>query len=139
MITALLERLFYGRHDVASRSKVKQRLKFILAHDRAALTPQMFEDMRKEIMAVVSKYVELDEDALSIDLESNQRITSVTANLPIRSIREETPVEAPPIEFEQLAFELDGEIFSELAEPLELVELVELVEPVDPNSQTEVL
>jgi cell division topological specificity factor len=86
MITELLERLFFRKSDT-SRSKVKQRLKFILAHDRAALTPQMLEDLRREIMAVVSKYVELDDEGLEVSLESDQRMTALIANLPIRKIR----------------------------------------------------
>lgn len=86
IITEILERLFSG-HKSNSRGLVKQRLKFILAHDRAALTPQMMEDLRKEILAVVSKYVELDEDGLEVTLESDQRMTALIANLPIRKVR----------------------------------------------------
>jgi cell division topological specificity factor len=123
MITALIERLFFGRHD-PSRAKVKQRLKFILAHDRAAITPKMFEEMRKEIMEVVSKYVELDEETLSIDLESTQRITTVIANLPIKALKDETPTVAPPIEFEQLSIELDSLLISELPKLSEMFEFL---------------
>ncbi len=107
MITEILERLFAGRGHATSRTKVKQRLKFILAHDRAAITPQMFEAMRQEIVQVISKYVELDEDCIDIALETDRRSTAVIANLPIRAIRD-VPVEAPttpvaptaPMEFE---------------------------------------
>ena len=86
MIIELLERLF-GRDQNTSRTKVKQRLKFILAHDRAAISPQIFEQMRREIMQVVSKYVELEEENIEINLESDRDLTAVIANLPIRSIR----------------------------------------------------
>ncbi len=90
MISTLLDRLFQ-RSNVPSGAKVKQRLKFILAHDRAAIEPQVFEKMRHEIMRVVSKYVELDEGALDIRLESDKRMTALIANLPIRMVREELP------------------------------------------------
>lgn len=86
MIIELLERLF-GRDQITSRTKVKQRLKFILAHDRAAISPQIFEQMRREIMQVVSKYVELEEENIEINLESDRDLTAVIANLPIRAIR----------------------------------------------------
>ncbi|PZV14750.1 MAG: cell division topological specificity factor MinE [Pseudanabaena sp.] len=88
MISTLLDRLFQ-RSNVPSGAKVKQRLKFILAHDRAAIEPQMFESMRDEIMRVVSKYVELDEGSLDIRLESDKRMTALIANLPIRMVRED--------------------------------------------------
>jgi cell division topological specificity factor len=90
MISTLLDRLFQ-RSNVPSGAKVKQRLKFILAHDRAAIEPQVFENMRHEIMRVVSKYVELDEGTLDIRLESDKRMTALIANLPIRMVREEMP------------------------------------------------
>ena len=88
MISTLLDRLF-PKSNAPSGVKVKQRLKFILAHDRAAIEPQIFENMRHEIMRVVSKYVELDEGSLDIRLESDKRMTALIANLPIRMVREE--------------------------------------------------
>lgn len=90
MISTLLDHLFQ-RSNVPSGAQVKQRLKFILAHDRAAIEPQVFENMRNEIMRVVSRYVELDEASLDIRLESDKRMTALIANLPIKMVREELP------------------------------------------------
>ncbi len=90
MISTLLDRLFQ-RTNVPSGAQVKHRLKFILAHDRAAIEPQVFANMREEIMRVVSKYVELDEATLDIRLESDKRMTALIANLPIRMVREDLP------------------------------------------------
>jgi cell division topological specificity factor len=88
MISKLLDRLFQ-RSNIPSGTQVKHRLKFILAHDRAAIEPKVFDNMRCEIMRVVSKYVELDEGSLDIRLESDKRMTALIANLPIRMVREE--------------------------------------------------
>jgi len=117
MISTLLDCLFQ-RSNVPSGAKVKQRLKLILAHDRAAIEPQVFENMRHEIMRVVSKYVELDENTLDIRLESDKRMTALIANLPIRMVREELPdlvslFDEPTVEVvtsnssESLALEMD--------------------------------
>lgn len=89
-LSALLDRLFQ-RQNITSGTQVKQRLKFILAHDRAAIEPQVFDNMRHEIMRVVSRYVELVEGSLDIRLESDKRMTALIANLPIRMVREELP------------------------------------------------
>jgi cell division topological specificity factor len=85
MITEIFERLFFvnGR---GSRNDVKKRLKLVLAHDRSTLNASTLEKMRKEILIVVSKYVELDTDSLEFSIKTDSRMTALIANLPIRRI-----------------------------------------------------
>ncbi|MEO1622816.1 MAG: cell division topological specificity factor MinE, partial [Cyanobacteria bacterium J06632_3] len=116
LISDLLERFFGPAEDPHSRDDVKRRLKIVLAHDRLALDPQTLEMMRQEIIAVVSRYVEVDFDALEFSLATDQRVTALTANLPIRRIRPlnkaaDEPI-APEAEAEKIELASQSEIMA---------------------------
>ena len=79
--------LFPWNKNTDSRNQAKSRLKLIIAHDRANINPDMMEAMRKEILEVVARYVEVDREEMKFTLSNDQRMTSLTANLPIRQIK----------------------------------------------------
>ncbi len=68
----------------ASAAKARERLQLVLAHDRADLSPDLLDQMREEILAVVAKYVEIDMDGGAVSLETEDRMTALVANLPIK-------------------------------------------------------
>jgi len=68
----------------ASATTAKQRLQLVLAHDRSDLNPELLEQMRREILEVVSRYVEIDIEEGDVSLETEDRVTALVANLPIR-------------------------------------------------------
>ncbi len=72
-----------GRQS-ASAATARERLQLVLAHDRADLSPDLLDQMREEILQVVAKYVEIDMDCGAVSLETEDRMTALVANLPIK-------------------------------------------------------
>ena len=72
------------RRQPASANTARERLQLVLAHDRSDLSPELLDQMRKEIFEVVAKYVEIDLDEGDVSLETEDRVTALVANLPIR-------------------------------------------------------
>ncbi len=72
-----------GRQS-ASASTARERLQLVLAHDRSDLSTEILDQMRREILAVVAKYVEIDMDEGAVSLETEDRMTALVANLPIK-------------------------------------------------------
>jgi cell division topological specificity factor len=70
-----------------SATTAKERLQLVLAHDRSDLNPELLEQMRREILEVVQKYVEIDLDGGDVSLATEDRVTALVANLPIRRAR----------------------------------------------------
>ena len=71
--------------EPSSANTARERLQLVLAHDRvdmSSLTTDLLDKMRKEILDVVAKYVEIDFDEVAVSLETEDRMTALVANLP---------------------------------------------------------
>ena len=86
-----LGRLF-GRTK-RSKDDAKERLKLVLIHDRANVSPQFLEMLKSEIIKVITNYMDVDESALDIQLTKTKSddgqsvVPALYANIPIRNIR----------------------------------------------------
>jgi cell division topological specificity factor len=74
-----------GRNkEQSSAQKAKERLQLILVHDRINLSPERFEEMKAEILAVISKYVSISGDEVEIALtqRGDRRHNLLIAEIP---------------------------------------------------------
>jgi len=74
------------RSKQSSREVAKGRLHLVLAHDRVGLEGGKLQEMRREIAAVISRYVPIDLDAVEVQIETKSRATElkVSSQLPAR-------------------------------------------------------
>lgn len=75
----------------ASGDVAKNRLKFVLSAERAGCTPEVMENIKNDIIEVLSRYVEIDKEGLDIkvnhaDADANGG-PSLYANIPIKGMR----------------------------------------------------
>ena len=75
----------------ASKVEAKNRLKLVLMHDRASISPEVLDRMKLDLLNVVKKYVEIDPNDLEFALSESQRTVTLVANIAIRNNRR-TPV-----------------------------------------------
>jgi cell division topological specificity factor len=87
MVFDLLDKLF-TRGQPNSRQQACDRLKMVLAYDRTAdISSVAMDSMRREILQVVKRYFELQDEDLEVGLERSGSATALIANIPIRRVR----------------------------------------------------
>lgn len=79
-----LENLFRGKRD-RSAQVAKERLLTVLVHDRVKLTPDMLEQLKAELAAVVARYVPDAEPAeIEVSLMRREMSDHLQADIPLR-------------------------------------------------------
>jgi len=82
----------------ASGSSASKRLKLVLMHDRTQLSSEMMEKMRDELVEVISRYVEIDKEALDINFETESNTIALVANIPVVRAKPPELIEEKPSE-----------------------------------------
>ncbi|MBP1759697.1 MAG: cell division topological specificity factor MinE [Firmicutes bacterium] len=72
-----------GRESASSKTVAKERLRLVLVHDRASISPAMLNRLREDLVKVISNYMEIDENALECNLCQDEREVALVANIPV--------------------------------------------------------
>jgi cell division topological specificity factor len=74
-----------------SSSTAKERLRLVLMTDHLALAPDIIENMKRDLIDVISRYVEVDRDKVEVNFEREDRALAMLANIPIVSVNRPSP------------------------------------------------
>ena len=78
----------------ASKSVATNRLKLVLMQDRTNLTPKVLEQMRSELIDLLSKYLEMDKDMLELNFEQDGEQVALMLSIPVIRAKDEEEIEA---------------------------------------------
>lgn len=81
-----LKKIFGGGND-GSGKVAKDRLRIVLIHDRTDISPQLLDNLRDEIVKVLTKYMDIDMDKIEIALDRDEKAIALVANIPVIKIR----------------------------------------------------
>lgn len=69
-----------------SAESAKERLQLVLVHDRTDLTPAQLEALKDELLTAISRYIDIDPDAVQIGLERDGRSQRLVADIPLKNV-----------------------------------------------------
>lgn len=76
----------------ASKSVATNRLKLVLMQDRTNLTPKVLEQMRGELVDLLSKYLEMDKDLLELNFEHEGDQVALMLSIPVIRAKDEEEI-----------------------------------------------
>ena len=79
---SFLERLFGKKNSAES---AKERLQLVLIHDRTDLTPAELDSLKDDLLAAISRHVEIEPESVQIGVEHDGRSQRLVADIPIKS------------------------------------------------------
>lgn len=79
---SILDYIFRPRPPHATASIAKERLQIIVSHERSARrSPDYLPMLQKELIAVIAKYVDIDQDQVKVELERSGNCSVLELNV----------------------------------------------------------
>ncbi len=77
---------FRRRRQPSSSEVAQERLRLVLAHDRANISPGLLDVMKDEIIAVISRHIPIDPDGVQVTIDEGPRLSRLVADIPLKSV-----------------------------------------------------
>ena len=87
MIEALMK--IFGKKENSGKI-ARDRLKVVLIHDRANISPEVMDNLKNDIIRVISNYMEIDQQDMDIALEQDANSVALIANIPVNRVKHGT-------------------------------------------------
>lgn len=75
------------KRDTRSANQAKERMRLVLIHDRVNMTSSTMENLKNEIIGVISRHVEIDPEAVRIEMTQEGREQRLIADIPLKPSR----------------------------------------------------
>ncbi len=72
-----------GRQGPSSKNIAKERLRLVLVHDRASISPQILDALKEDMLNVIANYMEIDRRGTEITLNSDEDSVALIASIPV--------------------------------------------------------
>ncbi len=69
-----------------SKDAAKRRLKFALIYDKLEVNDDILSDLHRDIVEVISRYFEIDKEALKLDIRRADDLSALVVNTPLKSL-----------------------------------------------------
>lgn len=99
-----LSKFFHSQESLedASKSVATNRLKLVLMQDRTNLTPRILEQMRSELIELLSRYVELDKELLDLNFEQEGDQVALMLSIPVIRAKDEEEIDSAIKQHEEM-------------------------------------
>lgn len=81
------------KKEESAKDVACNRLRVVLMQDRTNLSPELMERMRQELVDLLSKYVEMDKEALELNFEQEGSQMALMLSIPVLRAKEESEIE----------------------------------------------
>lgn len=85
MLLGFLQRAF-GR-ERSSRRVAKERLRLVLIHDRTSVSSRVLENLKEDLIQVISNYMEIDSEGLEVNFSREGDSVALIANIPVLKMK----------------------------------------------------
>ncbi|MFO7963684.1 MAG: cell division topological specificity factor MinE [Desulfobacterales bacterium] len=80
MLNSLFKKL---TRKTKSSDLAKKRLQFALIYDQMEVSEETLHNLQRDVVEVISRYFEIDESAIKLDIERGRDASALVVNTPI--------------------------------------------------------